>query len=291
LKKKASNSGEPEHQPNLLVSIADAQQKITQRIEMGHALIDRDVAAVESDSGLERARHEYEKWSDYNAELLRRLFDDQSIAKEYSSSWGAISIWERPLQEEGKELRDDIQEKIDKLEGISARLELYPELKGPRTVTADDTPPKAVGRKVFVVHGHDEAAKEKVSSLLRKLKLEPVILHEQASKGKTIIEKFEQYADVGFAVVLLTPDDVGSPIEERDQLKPRARQNVILELGFFLGKLGRSKVCALHKGQVEIPSDYEGVIYVPMDEAGAWGLKLGKELKEVGIEVDLNLLV
>ena len=289
LKRKASTSGEPEHQPNLGVSMAEAQQKIAQRIEVGHGLIDRDVAAIKSDSDLERVTHEYEKWSAYNAVLLGQLFDGQSIAKEYQTSWRAIVTWERSLQEEVKVLRDDIQEKINKLDSISARLELYPELKGPTTVTAGGAPPKAVGRKVFVVHGHDEAAKEKIASLLGKLKLEPVILHQKADQGKTVIEKFEQHADVDFAVVILTPDDVGG--SSKDQLKPRARQNVILEQGFFLGKLGRSKVRALYKGDVEIPSDYAGVLYILMDEAGAWETKLAKELKAAGIEVDLNLLV
>jgi len=136
--------------------------------------------------------------------------------------------------------------------------------------------------RVFVVHGRDEAAKESVARFLARLGLEPIILHEQASSGRTIIEKFEVYADVGFAVVLLTPDDVGGLAGSAADLKPRARQNVIMELGYFIGKLSRRRVCALYKNGVEIPSDYQGVIYVELDSAGAWRTKLAQELVEAG---------
>ena len=102
-------------------------------------------------------------------------------------------------------------------------------------------------RKVFIVHGHDNEAKERVARFLEKLGLEPIILHEKASSGRTIIEKFETYSgDIAFAVVLLTPDDVGCAALSRENQKPRARQNVILELGYFLGRLGRVRICALY---------------------------------------------
>jgi hypothetical protein len=143
---------------------------------------------------------------------------------------------------------------------------------------------------VFVVHGHDEA-RERVARLLERLGLKPIILHEQPDQGRTIIEKFESHAAVGFAVVLLTPDDVGSAAFEPQALKPRARQNVIFELGFFVAALGRRRVCALYKGDVELPTDYTGVVYTPMDPADGWQLKLARELKHAGLDVDLNRVV
>ena len=143
-------------------------------------------------------------------------------------------------------------------------------------------------KKIFVIHGHDEAARETVSRFLEKLEFRPVILHEQPNKGRTIIEKFEDHADVGFAVVLLTPDDVGALAKNRKNLKPRARQNVILELGYFLGKLGRERVCSLVKGDVETPSDYDGVVYTVFDNSSGWMLKLAQELKAAGFDVDVN---
>lgn len=115
-------------------------------------------------------------------------------------------------------------------------------------------------KEVFLVHGRDEGAREKVARFLERLNLKPVVLHEQPNKGRTIIEKFEDYARVGFAVVLLTPDDIGKLKDDEGDFEPRARQNVILELGCFIGQLGRERVCALVKKGVEWPSDYDGVL-------------------------------
>ncbi|MCK5126479.1 MAG: nucleotide-binding protein [candidate division Zixibacteria bacterium] len=143
--------------------------------------------------------------------------------------------------------------------------------------------------KVFIVHGHDESAKQSVARLLEKLDLSPIILHEQPDKGKTIIEKFEEFSDVGFAVILLTPDDIGGIVgTKNDDLSERARQNVIFELGYFIGKIGRSRVCALHVGNVEILSDYSGVLFKKMGSGEEWKYQLGKELKAAGYGVDLN---
>lgn len=140
--------------------------------------------------------------------------------------------------------------------------------------------------KVFVVHGHDDAAREAMARFLEKIELEAIILHEQPDQGLTIIEKFEAYAgQVGFAVVLLTPDDVvGSPAASAT----RARQNVIFELGYFVGKLGRGRACLLRKGDVEIPSDLYGVIYTDLDAAGGWKIRLVQELKAAGLVFDAN---
>lgn len=144
---------------------------------------------------------------------------------------------------------------------------------------------------VFVVHGHDTLAKLELARTLEKLNLTAIVLHEQANEGKTVIEKFERNASrVAFAVILLTPDDAGYPAGKPEDVSPRARQNVLLELGYFLGALGRSRVCVLHKGQVEIPSDYLGVVYLQMDESGAWRFSLAKELKQAGLPIDLNAL-
>ena len=132
-------------------------------------------------------------------------------------------------------------------------------------------------KKVLIVHGSDSGTKHEVARLIERLDLEAIILEEQASIGRTLIDKFEQVAsDIGFTVVLLTPDDEGRKIGTKDQLKPRARQNVILELGFVAASLGRNRVCALLKGDLEIPSDYKGVVYIPMDDMN-WKLDLIKE--------------
>lgn len=113
-------------------------------------------------------------------------------------------------------------------------------------------------------------------------------MHEQPSQGRTIIEKFEDHSDVEYAIALITPDDIGSSINDLDNTRQRARQNVIFEFGYFLGKLGRHKVVGLIKGDIEVPSDYSGVLYIPIDESGAWRFLLIKELKSAGYDVDAN---
>ena len=144
------------------------------------------------------------------------------------------------------------------------------------------------GNNVFIVHGHDEQAKESSARFIEKLGLSAVILHEQANEGKTIIEKLEKHTDAAYAVVLFTPDDVGASSNSPENLQPRARQNVLVELGYMAAKIGRNRVCVLRKGNVEIPSDFIGVLYIDIDTAGAWRLTLAKELKIAGLKVDLN---
>jgi predicted nucleotide-binding protein len=143
-------------------------------------------------------------------------------------------------------------------------------------------------RKIFIVHGHDDGVREGVARYVEKLGFEAIILHEQPSQGKTVIEKIEAHSDVGFAIVLLTPDDFGA--RKGEQAKDRARQNVLLELGYFVGKLGRSRVCALKRGDLDVPSDFGGVVYVAFDDSG-WREILGRELEAAGFEIDWNLVM
>jgi predicted nucleotide-binding protein len=157
---------------------------------------------------------------------------------------------------------------------------------GEAELESEETQPES--RDVFLIHGHDDGTKETVARFLGKLDLNPIILNEQPNKGRTIIEKFKEHSDVGFAVALLTPDDIGAPKSSPDKLTPRARQNVILELGYFIGKLSRARVCGLYVEGVELPSDIHGVLYVPLDSAGAWRWKLASEIKAAGIDVDMN---
>jgi len=141
-------------------------------------------------------------------------------------------------------------------------------------------------KKIFIVHGHDEGARESVARFLEQVGLKPIVLHELASVSLIVIEKIEAQADIGFAVVLLTPDDQGGVAG--GELGPRARQNVLLELGYFMGSLGRARVCTLKKGDVDIPSDFAGVVWQPMDAGGGWRQSLGKELEEAGYDIDWN---
>ncbi len=145
-----------------------------------------------------------------------------------------------------------------------------------------------MSENVFIVHGRDVGSASELARILEELKLKPIILSEQASGSRTIMEKLEKYSDVGYAFVILTPDDVGGLANSRSDMKHRARQNVILEFGYFMGLLGRDRVCCLYKGDIELPSDMLGVVYVQFNQS----LKevywyIIRELKAVGYTIEL----
>ena len=186
-------------------------------------------------------------------------------------------------------LESDVDFTVTMIDEMIDEIREYWEDDDQKKIFSSNTDNTSIGTKrIFIIHGRDNEIKETVARFLSRVDLEPIILHEQPNRGRTIIEKFEQHAQVGFAVALLTPDDVGALQEDVRSLKPRARQNVIFEFGCFIGRLGRNRVCALTKGNVEIPSDYDGVIYIPLDDAGGWKINLVKELKNAGIAVDAN---
>ncbi len=145
--------------------------------------------------------------------------------------------------------------------------------------------------KVFIVHGHDNEAKLEVARFIEKLGFEAVILHEQVSKGMTIIEKIEEHSNVGFSIVLYTPCDIGYDKNDESVKMSRARQNVVFEHGYMIAKLGRNNVCALVSGNIEKPNDISGVLYIDMDTNGRWKIPLAKEMKSSGYNVDFNLIM
>ena len=169
------------------------------------------------------------------------------------------------LQGEVDALKEDIQ--------FSAADVIEPALSNPKTSTPSN--------EIFIVHGRDDAAKIEVARLVERAGLEAVILHEQANGGRTIIQKFEDHGSAaGFAIVIMTPDDVGGL--DKDSLQPRARQNVIGEMFWFAGRLGRERVCALKRGAIEVPTDFAGVGYVDMDGSGVWKKDVLRELEHAG---------
>lgn len=154
--------------------------------------------------------------------------------------------------------------------------------------TVKETIPKNDNNnKVFIVHGHDNEAKLEVARFIEKIDFIPIILHEQVSNSKTIIEKIESYSDVGFGVVIYTDCDVGAKKSDFKDLNKRARQNVVFEHGFLMGKLGRSNICSLVKGDIEVPNDISGIVYTSMN-SGNWQIELAKEMKASGYKVDMN---
>jgi predicted nucleotide-binding protein len=153
------------------------------------------------------------------------------------------------------------------------------------STTSGTVSPRKGGGRVFIVHGHDELMKTEVARMIEQWGMQAIILHEQPNKGKTVIEKLEHNsADADFAVVLLSPDDVGSA-KGAAALAPRARQNVVLELGFFVAQLGRERVAVFHRPEVEVPSDINGLVYIPYPPGGLAGARaaLQAELEAAGL--------
>lgn len=184
-----------------------------------------------------------------------------------------------------REVLEDIDEKLRVLGSIDARLDLFDTVGDSRTMRV--TPPTD-DAAIFLVHGHDVAKREIVRRFLeRTTKRDVIILAEQPNGGDDLLSKLLKNADhAGFAVVLLTADDVGGAAKEQET-RPRARQNVVFELGLFMALLGRARVATLLQPSVEIPTDFSGVAYISL-EGDSWQMELARELKSAGIEVDLN---
>jgi predicted nucleotide-binding protein len=235
----------------------------------------------------------YHQWESVTGACLEKIFGSNSPKVEQFLSFGKYGAFPGNA---GKDwwLRwraQNCRDQLILLAGFIEILKIDIDLAVPET-TSDAASLHQKSRKVFVVHGHNDALRQSVARFLEKLELEPIILDEQANKGRTIFQKFQEHSDVAFVIVLLTGDDVGgksgTPVE---QLSFRARQNVILEFGYFLGKLGPATVCALYQPEVELPSDVSGIGYVRLDNSLSWKLKVAHEIKAAGIDIDLNRTV
>lgn len=273
-------------EPALLLTPRVALDKeLADRIGIGEELLGR---AVQSSAALDQLRNDYDVWNDFNRELLRRRFSTAEIADEYSRFYGGSFSMDPTLEQRVGYVRSDISDKINRLTSIRGRLPLFDEAGSASPALSRESLGTMPGTSVFVVHGRNEHRKSEVARFLEGLGLDAIILHEQPNAGRTVIEKFETYAGrAGFAVVVVTADDEGG-LANTDVRGPRARQNVVFELGFFFGKLGRNRVCVLFESGVEKPSDIDGIVYLPFE--GEWKLALGRELKAAHLPFDINKL-
>lgn len=237
----------------------------------------------------------FDEWRLNTDTALRRLSENQTFTERFNK----IKYWPMLMAGGSNEVGERHRASQSGIRSAQALIStVIREIEDYEDIEEDDSiHDKAVeqsiakgSRRIFIVHGHDEEMKQTVARFIEGIRFEAVILHEQASRGATIIEKIEANADVCYAIVLLSPDDVGAKAGHEDKLQPRARQNVILELGYFIGRLGRSHVCAIKRGSVETPSDFDGVVYVPF-EGNGWKLEIAKELSHLGFEIDTNALL
>lgn len=275
----------------LIISREEFKKKLESRIEIGEKIFEMKVATQED---FDLLTSEFTRWNSYNSEFLKSSFNVKN--NEYRKKYDDAGLWvgmntalrrganQRNKLEEKKEV---VKLKINRLSELVDQIDLLPTQVSTEIEASKRVIEKKEMKDVFIVHGHDELAETKTARLISKLDLNPIILHEQASGSNTIIEKIEEYSEnVGFGIILYTPDDIGGKNAENPSLKSRARQNVVFEHGYLIGKIGRGNVCALVKGDVETPGDISGVVYIKMDDAGAWELRVVKELHRVGYDVD-----
>lgn len=273
-------------QPGLKASRARAKELIDQAVDEAGQLLDR-AQQVNDFGSYERWTHDCERWDARTKAALESVFNGPFPTEFHRAAAGSIFRQVGQTNEETLDHRQEgIRRAINTLRSIEERMEYLDE---PHEIV-EARPRTPGGTQVFVVHGHDRELLAQVARLLERLDLDPIILEEQPNQGRTIIEKFEEHSlSVGYAVVLLTPDDLGAAKGTEVPNRPnRARQNVILELGYFMGALGRERVAALSADGVERPSDIHGLLYIPVE--GPWEPALAKEMRNAGLPVDLNRL-
>lgn len=276
----------------LTISRKNFMSKLEERIAEGQEILNFE---VKTQSDFDKNREDFNHWNDYNSEYLKQSFNNEynEYKKRYDDCAMFIGFGKRAQGPKGKldNFKEVVDVKLTNLKKLLGKSDLLKSSIEEQTEMVTKT--EVIENKtdnIFIVHGHDEHTKTDLARTIEKLGLNPIILSEQPNRGQTIIEKFELHSDVGFAVVLLTADDLGK-VKTETKDKYRARQNVILEMGYFIGKLGRSNVFPLYESGVELPSDLHGVLYNPIDEGKMWKFKLVKELIASGYDVDANKIL
>lgn len=268
----------------LRVTLDEARRKISEQIEKGRA-----IKAIKPNSwdDLHVAEGQAFKWREYTRNILRSVFVDESACNSFARMTSNAAPWSM-LPQAIAILNRNMDRDLTRLESILESLDFAVEPSDYSRPVEREVEEGMMDARVFVVHSRTET-RQSVARVIEKLGLKAIILEEQATVGlSTLLEKIERYSDVQYAVVLMTPDDVGGL--RGDAPRERARQNVIFELGYFAGRLGRGNVCLMKANDLEIPSDLGGVGYIPLN-SGGWEMKLAKELKNSGLSVDVNKLI
>ena len=267
------------------MDIEESYNELTSQLIEGERLRDE----LDSEKGL---TWKHLDWGEYCKTIIAyidpngEIYDHSTPVGMFYDGWNVATFYWSNIDEQTQKRRN-MEGFSQALGAVRAIVKVRPKPRKPSSSSKIEMQ-EMLGSDVFLIHGPDIAARETVARFLEKLKLEVCILCEQPNQGSTIIEKFEVNANAGYAVALLTADDIGSSKESSGVSNSRARQNVIFEFGYFIGKLGRKRVCALIDEGVEKPSDLEGLVYIPLDIAGGWKMELAKNLKNSGIEVHLD---
>lgn len=274
----------------LVIRRESFKDTIQGRIEEGKDIFNK---GIRNQIDFDDNKKMYYKWDDYNSEYLKQSFNNEH--NEYKTSYDSCANWvgfigiRNPSSPEKliSDHKEIIKIKIENLEKLHAKIDL---LKSNVDKIKESPQNEGLSKRIFIVHGHGDRMKIEIARTLERIDLEPIILSEQANEGLTIIEKFERHSHVSFAIILLTADDLGR-VKTSQEDKFRGRQNVILEMGYFIGKLGRPKVFILYEAEVELPSDLHGIVYTLIDDSGGWKMDLARELIASGYAVDANKLL
>ncbi len=289
--KKSSKTEINREQSYLIKSHFQFASELQERIDIGSNLLSE---TIKNGSDYEKIKKEYNSWHDYNLELLKQSFNfpDNEYRNDYERVGSYIGLFlsgNYDLASEIENFTEKFNSKVAFLKNLHKKVLLL------KSNVEDqkhfETEGSKIGKThVFIVHGHDDLIKNETARFIEHLELEAIILHEQASSGMTVIEKIEKYSNLAaFAIVLYTPCDVGSKKGKENESKSRARQNVVFEHGFLMGKIGRENVAAMVKGDIEVPNDISGVVYIAIEND--WKLALAKELRKSGYQIDMNKVV
>lgn len=266
----------------ILVSRVHAEELLDEQEVRGMELYNRG-RTIGSEAQADTWDRDRQRWRSMASETVAHVYGEHSKEQKEFDHTGAFvgMVVGAPWTHYHERSLERVNTAVNTLTSLKERLALADEPAGALSTAPPSSPAGRVvagsPSGVFIVHGRNEGVRETVARVLEQAGRHVVILHEQASRGRTLIEKFEQHAaDAGYAVILLTGDDVGG--SSNSDLRPRARQNVVFEMGFFYGRLGRDRVAVLFEPGVEKPSDIDGVVYVELDSAGAWRTKLPQEL-------------
>jgi predicted nucleotide-binding protein len=263
---------------------------LTKRVNDGELLrlmsVRQSISSNEGElSSVEKYNLKYQEWNNLTVKILKSIFNaNNDIVQEFGQT-----NYPYASSDIVKTIKESLRLKINYLRDLIEISPTFQEVSNSEIKNAGAPPIVIDMQKVFIVHGHDNALKEAVARALERLNLNPIILHEQVNQGQTIIEKFESNsAEAGFAIILLTADDLGKAKDDKAD-RARARQNVVFEMGYFMGKLGRNHVFVLLEDGVEKPGDLDGIVYTPVNSN--WQLSLVQELKACGYNVDANDLI
>lgn len=286
----------------LLTSKTEASTRLDHQIHVGTQLQEQIASQVQS---LSDVWNEWRTWVDETEFVLNQVFIvkgksrlELTPAQDFKATLsGPITsamlqgvndlsfekqsaLWEA--------LNQEVSERLRKLKSYNNRVEFLTEPDELQTPPGRSSSNCLSSNAIFVVHGRDKALRLEVQQFIERCtNCKPIILSDQPNQGLDLLGKFQREAETAcFAVVIMSGDDEGRLRASEGEPRPRARQNVIFELGYFIGLLGREKVAVLYESNVEIPSDFGGVVYIQLDQG--WKFGLYRELKEAKIEVDLN---